>query len=198
MVERKGTDFIHPDDVESARRDYGRLLAGEADHYTKDRRYVRKDGKVIYFTVFFKMFRSEKGTVGHVLGLFDDVTERRLAQELLQREHRTLKHLLESSDHERQTIACEIHDGLAQQLAGAIMQLQTYLHQKETNPKLAAKAYDAGMTMLQQGHFEARRLIAGVRPLILDESGVVAAVGHLVNEQRRLWPRSGCDSRKAS
>ena len=38
--------------------------------------------------------------------------------------------------------------------------------------------------MLQQGHFEARRLIAGVRPPILDESGVLAAVAHLVNEER--------------
>ena len=38
---------------------------------------------------------------------------------------------------------------------------------------------------LQQGHFEARRLIAGVRPPILDESGVVEAIAHLVNELRR-------------
>ena len=37
--------------------------------------------------------------------------------------------------------------------------------------------------MLQQGHFEARRLIAGVRPPILDEAGVVEAIAHLVNEE---------------
>lgn len=36
--------------------------------------------------------------------------------------------------------------------------------------------------MLKQAHFEARRLISGVRPPILDESGVVAAIAHLVNE----------------
>ena len=41
------------------------------------------------------------------------------------------------------------------------------------------------MTILHQGHFEARRLISGVRPPILDEQGVVAAVDHLVNEERR-------------
>ena len=67
-----------------------------------------------------------------------------------------------------------------------MMQFETYAHLKDKKPRLAAKAYDAGMTMLQQGHFEARRLIAGVRPPILDESGVVAAIGHLVNEQSRL------------
>ena len=36
--------------------------------------------------------------------------------------------------------------------------------------------------MLRQGHFEARRLIGGVRPPILDESGVVPAIAHLVHE----------------
>ena len=87
------------------------------------------------------------------------------------KEHRTLRHLLQSSDHERQLIAYEIHDGLAQQLAGAIMQFQTFNHLKDKKPKMAAKAYEAGMTMLRQGHVEARRLIAGVRPPILDEAG---------------------------
>jgi signal transduction histidine kinase len=103
----------------------------------------------------------------------------------LKREHRAIRHLLQSSDHERQLIAYEIHDGLAQYLAGAIMQFEVYRHLKATKPNEAGKAYDAGMTMLRQSHFEARRLISGVRPPILDESGVVAAIAHLVNEERR-------------
>jgi signal transduction histidine kinase len=92
---------------------------------------------------------------------------------------------LHSSDHERQLIAYEIHDGLAQQLAAAIMQLQAFEHLKDQKPKEAAKAFDAAMTMLRQGHFEARRLIAGVRPPVLDEAGVVEAIAHLVHEKRR-------------
>ena len=65
------------------------------------------------------------------------------------------------------------------------MQIQAFAHLKDKNPKEAAKAYDAGLTMLQQGHFEARRLIAGVRPPILDESGVVEAIAHLIHEVGR-------------
>ena len=65
------------------------------------------------------------------------------------------------------------------------MQFDVYTHLKETKPKDAAKAYDAGMTMLRQGHFEARRLISGLRPPILDEEGIVAAIAHLVGEERR-------------
>ncbi len=66
------------------------------------------------------------------ISFFHDVTGRKRAEEALRREQRTLKHLLESSDHERQLIAYEIHDGLAQQLAGAIMQFQTFDHLKDS------------------------------------------------------------------
>ena len=143
---------------------------------------LRKDGSIVYVDV-----ASDKITYNGrlcLIHLVRDTTERRQAQEALRKEHRTLKHLLRSSDHERQLIAYEIHDGLAQQLAGAIMQIETCWHQKDAKPQEAAKAYDAAITMLRQAHFETRRLISGVRPPILDESGIVAAVAHLVNEQR--------------
>ena len=91
--------------------------------------------------------------------------------------------MLQASDHERQLIAYDIHDGLAQQLAGAIMQLQIFDHLRTAKPDDARKAFEAGTTMLRQSHFEARRLISGVRPPILDESGVVAAIIHLANDQ---------------
>ena len=65
------------------------------------------------------------------------------------------------------------------------MQFDVYGNLKETRPKQAAKAYDAALTMLRQSHAEARRIISGVRPPILDEQGVVAAIDHLVNEERR-------------
>ncbi|MGB8168846.1 MAG: PAS domain S-box protein [Chthoniobacteraceae bacterium] len=144
---------------------------------------LRKDGSVFHADVTHVEILVNGRACS--VGFFRDVTERRRAEEALRREHRTLKHLLQSSDHERQLIAYEIHDGLAQQLAGAIMQFQTFEALKESRPKQAADAYSAGVTMLQQGHFETRRLIAGVRPPILDESGVVEAIAHLVNELRR-------------
>lgn len=75
-----------------------------------------------------------------------------------------------------------IHDGLAQLLAGAIMQFQIYEHAKDAHPAQATKAYKGGVALLRQGHAEARRIISGVRPPILDESGVIAAVAHLVHD----------------
>jgi PAS domain S-box-containing protein len=173
---------LHPREVlaERAKRHQG-MIDGRISH-GEDIPLVRKDGSLLYIDIV-----SDRITYNGracLIHLVRDTTERRQAQEALKKEHRTLKHLLRSSDHERQLIAYEIHDGLAQQLAGAIMQIETYWHQKEARPVQAAKAYEAAVTMLRQAHFEARRLISGVRPPILDESGIVAAVAHLVNEQR--------------
>jgi PAS domain S-box-containing protein len=114
--------------------------------------------------------------------LQSEIEERKRTEKMLRQEHHTLKHLLQSSDHERQLIAYEIHDGLAQQLAGAIMLFETYFHQKNASPKKAAKAYHDALAMLRQGHAESRRLISGVRPPVLDESGVATAIAHLVSD----------------
>jgi PAS domain S-box-containing protein len=182
LVGQSVYDFV----IESDRRRLDEnipILAKTGVRRNTEYTVVRKDGRLIPTEICSALNReATDGPLG-MIAVIRDITERKRSEELLQAEHSTLKHLLQSSDHERQLIAYEIHDELAQQLAGAMMQFETYIHLKDKKPRLAAKALDAGRTMLQQAHFEARRLIAGVRPPILDESGVVAAIRHLVNEQ---------------
>jgi PAS domain S-box-containing protein len=143
--------------------------------------FLRRDGSVFFVNAISSRIYYNGRPCW--ISFFHDVTEQKKAHEAREKERRMLKHMLRASDHERQLIAYDVHDGLAQQLAGAIMQFQTFGHLKDAQPGLAAKAFDAGMTMLQQGHSEARRLVSGVRPPILDESGVVAAIAHLVNDR---------------
>jgi PAS domain S-box-containing protein len=141
---------------------------------------TRKDGSVFYVDITGNTLTYRGRPCS--LGVFRDVTQRREAQAALERERRTLQHMLRASDHERQLIAYDIHDGLAQQLAGALMQFQVYEHLKATKPDEAQTAFGGAVMLLRQSHLEARRLISGVRPPILDESGVVAAIAHLVHD----------------
>ena len=154
----------HPDDIEENRQMFQTLLAGEIEHFTLNKRFLHKGGSVVHTAIHTRAFRRNDGTVNHIVTLIEDITARKQAEEALVRQYRTLRHLLQSSDHERQLIAYEIHDGLAQQLAAAIMQFQVFKHLKDSSPKEAAKAFEAATTMLQQGHFETRRLITGVGP----------------------------------
>lgn len=104
-----------------------------------------------------------------------------VANEQLLREQRLLKQSLKMHDRERQVIAYEIHDGLAQQLVGADMALQ--LAGGALGREGRAKTnYETGMDMLARCISETRRLIHGVRPPLLDEEGVVAAIRNLLTE----------------
>lgn len=104
------------------------------------------------------------------------------AAEKLRAERLFLKQVLEFQERERKLVAYEIHDGLAQQLTGALMQLQASRQFTDRHCEEADRAFDMGLRLLTDGLAETRRLIAGLRPMILDELGVIAAINHLINE----------------
>jgi len=184
LIGKSVFDYVIQDDRHRLAENIPRLVQSGVRHnieYT----VLRQDGTPVPTEISSAINRDATGQPIAIMVVIRDITGRKQAQDTLRREHRTLKHLLQSSDHERQTIAYEIHDGLAQYLAGAIMQFDVYKSHREKRPNEATKAYDAAMTLLRQGHSEARRLIAGIRHPVLDEAGVVEAVAHLINEQNR-------------
>ena len=140
----------------------------------------RKDGREFPVEMSISGFRLP-GAWG-AAAILRDITERKRIRDRLERDRRTLERMLRASDHERQLVAYDIHDGLAQHLAGALMQFDVYQVVKNSNPQQAEAVYEAGVAMLRQSHAEARRLISGIRPPILDEFGVVAAITHLVHD----------------
>jgi PAS domain S-box-containing protein len=146
-------------------------------------RFLRKDGTCFLGEASAAAIRDAAGRPTGFVAVIRDVTERHKAQEALLQERRGLEHMLRASDHERQLIAYDIHDGLAQDLAGAIMQFQACEHQQGCNLQAAQQAFMGGLALLRQGHNETRRLISGLRPPILDEAGVMAAILHLVADR---------------
>ncbi len=120
-----------------------------------------------------------------------------VANDHLRREQRLLKQSLRMHDRERQVIAYEIHDGLAQHLVGAEMAFQLARPAPPADSGQNGTSYEGGMAMLQRCIGEARRLINGVRPPLLDEEGVVAAIKNLLaddlNDGQELEFRHSAD-----
>ena len=144
---------------------------------------VRKDGSVFYADITAN--RIVYRGVPAVLCFFRDTTERRKTREALERERQSLWRMLQASDHERQIISYDIHDGVAQYLAAATMQFQVFNAFRESNPDEAKKAYDAAIHLVCQSQAESRRLINAVRPPVIDENGIEMAISHMVHEQHR-------------
>ena len=114
-----------------------------------------------------------------------DITERHAAQEAILKEQKLLRQMLEFQERERKLIAYEIHDGLVQQLTGAHMTFQSLPQAPGGDDPTARDRFEAASGLLCDAIAEARRLISGLRPPVLDESGLEPAVTLLVDQQNR-------------
>ena len=134
-----------------------------------------------HFAISTTPLRDQAGGIIGSVHVARDIGEQKKIQE-------TLRHLLESSDHERQLISCDIHDGLAQQLAAALMQFEAFAYWQQKDPDRAAKAHALGVQLVREGHAESRRLIQGLLPPQLREGGIVSAIEDLVRQSNRSGP----------
>lgn len=71
----------HPDDAARDRLNYRQQISGGYDRYSIEKRFVRKDGAVIWISVVSSSIRDRNGTFLYGLRVIEDITERKLAQE---------------------------------------------------------------------------------------------------------------------
>ncbi|MBF0465202.1 MAG: PAS domain S-box protein [Nitrospirae bacterium] len=77
-------EITHPDDIESNVKQVNRVLVGEIDGFNLDKRYIRKDGTVLYATLWVNCKRSGDGKVDYNIAMLQDITERKKTEEALQ------------------------------------------------------------------------------------------------------------------
>ncbi|MGV1098060.1 PAS domain S-box protein [Thiovibrio sp. JS02] len=75
--------LTHPDDLQADLRQFDRLLSGLIDEYSLEKRYLRKDGTILWADLSVGCVRLPDGRVDYVLALLADITERKLAEEAL-------------------------------------------------------------------------------------------------------------------
>jgi PAS domain S-box-containing protein len=76
-------ELTHPEDLEADAKQFERLLAAEIENYTLDKRFIRKDGEIVYTNLTVACIRAETGDVIDVLASFQDITERKKMDDAL-------------------------------------------------------------------------------------------------------------------
>jgi PAS domain S-box-containing protein len=147
--------------------------------------YVRHDDITTprWLSVNARPLRNVDGEITGAIAAFRDFTEAKLAAEALRAERRFLEYALAVHERDRQLIAYELHDGLVQVISASLMYLEALTRRLPPMDEKATEDFESVVRMLREAMKEARLVISGLRPPILDEQGVVAAIEYLIHEQ---------------
>lgn len=69
--------ITHPDDLEKDLELSRAMFAGESDGFTMEKRYIRKDGEIVWIFLTVVMMKGRDGRPDQALSMIEDVTERR-------------------------------------------------------------------------------------------------------------------------
>jgi two-component system cell cycle sensor histidine kinase/response regulator CckA len=73
----------HPDDLSEDARLFAEMVAGQRDRYQLEKRYVRKDGVVVWARLNVSLVRGPGGEPQFAIKMLEDITERKRAEEAL-------------------------------------------------------------------------------------------------------------------
>ena len=163
---------------------------------------VMKDGRVRILS-----WANIKLSSGDQIGIAQDVTDmRRAEKELrqakaeleerveqrteeltrknleLRRKNRFMERTLAVQEQDRTLVAYEIHDTFLQDVIAALMFVETMYERNGAADNEQNAPLDQAQRLLRKCINEARRMISGLRPPIIDEQGVQGAVEYLINE----------------
>jgi PAS domain S-box-containing protein len=82
-AELQGLSYVeitHPDDLESSAAPFREMLEGTRDRYTLEKRYVHKEGDVVWARLVASIVRNEGGLPQYVIAMVEDITRWKQAQ----------------------------------------------------------------------------------------------------------------------
>ncbi|HET8725644.1 MAG TPA: PAS domain S-box protein [Anaeromyxobacteraceae bacterium] len=81
LFRKSWVELSYPPDLPADLAQFDRLLRGEIDRYSLDKRFVRKDGSLLWTMITVSCVRKADGGVDFVIGLIQDITARKQAEE---------------------------------------------------------------------------------------------------------------------
>jgi PAS domain S-box-containing protein len=86
-------DFTHPEDIPADRVGRARLLAGEVPQHRLEKRYIRKDGTIVWARLTMSLVRTAAGTPDYMIAAVEDITAQKLAEAEARATKRGLEHV---------------------------------------------------------------------------------------------------------
>jgi len=93
-----------------------------------------------------------------------------------------LRRLIAVQENEKQTLCHEFHDGLIQYAVGALMICESYQARSTATSATDTQEIEYAAASLRKGIEDGRRVIRGIRPAVLDDVGLSAAIEEILTD----------------
>ncbi len=185
LVGRSIYSLLHAESHAVVRQEVGRALASGATLPLLHERIERLDGKVRDVEIALAPLPDHGQTTLQMV--LNDVTQRKHEALELARSRHALRglseRLVEAREDERRRIARELHDDLGQRLTALKMELASL--RQGLAGRVAEGRIGAMLELLDETVASVRRIAADLRPLMLDDLGLNAAIEWLARDAAR-------------
>lgn len=86
LLSMQTADITHPDDIAKDEAALSSMLKGDLDRYQIEKRYIRKDGTILWGLLTVSLLRGENGSPIGTVGMLENITQRKQAEKLLREE----------------------------------------------------------------------------------------------------------------
>lgn len=133
-------DITYPEDIENNLHLYNKLLKGEVNEYFYEKRYVRKNGQILWVRLAVAGVRIE-GEYSHMVVSVEDIDEAKKYQHLLEMKNEELDTLFYKASHDLRSPVTTL-TGLCHLLRmerGDLRENESFLHLERTVARLQAQ-----------------------------------------------------------
>ena len=111
------TDLAHPEDRHLGRNEFAELISGKRDEFSLERRYFHKSGRIFWGRVTYSLVRDSDGKPCNLVGIMEDITEQKLANEKIAAQEAEYRLMLEQKVEERTRELKQINQQLEEEIA---------------------------------------------------------------------------------
>lgn len=92
------TELTYPEDLAPDLAQFNRMLAGEINSYAMDKRFIHKNGHLVYTRLAVSHVRKPDGSLDYVVAMVEDISDRKHSELALESSEKQLRFVLEGSE----------------------------------------------------------------------------------------------------